>query len=333
MDHRHGQLAALTLDYHLRARADASQHRRKVARGFLFRDVDHIVSHSAIIPLSFLLIFVFHVDCHDRGPTTTICPLTDQRHYPTFAESRRTSATVQISNASSFQPVLTPLCPNRLRGSREKIGRGPMNRAVRRRERKLPLPQSLFDQLEQLLSAGFHSHSSISESSESLDSLASLQFGKEPIRPVRQCRKPKLQNQRRPDEHWFLTDEQQPVLLGIADHLLRQPDQVPQWTLAIGDTDGAAKAGGRLAERDDPLDALGIDGGKGIVVGEGGGQRTDFRVTAYDGDQVCLAVFANPGAQMNPDVCPCFLRAPQVNQFSKSFMRIFHRLSLSPPFP
>ena len=83
----------------------------------------------------------------------------------------------------------------------------------------------------------------------------------------------------------------------------------------------------------DAFDALGIDGGKGIVVGEGGGQRTDFRVTAYDRDQVCLAVLTNPGAQMDPDVRPCFLGAPQVNQLSKSFMRIFHRLSLSPPFP
>src|SRR5271157_4205753 len=46
MDHCHGQLAALTLDYHFRACADASQHRREVAGGFLFLDVDHIVSHS-----------------------------------------------------------------------------------------------------------------------------------------------------------------------------------------------------------------------------------------------------------------------------------------------
>ena len=127
--------------------------------------------------------------------------------------------------------------------------------------------------------------------------------------------------------------EQQPVLLGIANHLLRQPDQVPQWPPATGYIDGTAKAGGRRPERDDPLDALGIDGGKGIVVGKGGGQRTDFRVSAYDGDQVCLAVFANPGAQMDPDMSPRLLRAPQVNQFSKSFMRIFHRLSLFPPFP
>src|SRR5271166_5288104 len=80
MDDCHGQLAALTLDYHFRARADASQHRREVAGGFLFRDVDHIVSHSAIIPLSFLLIFVFHFDCPDREPITMICALTERRH-------------------------------------------------------------------------------------------------------------------------------------------------------------------------------------------------------------------------------------------------------------
>src|SRR5271157_2090123 len=79
MDHCHGQLADLTLDYHFRPRADASQHRREVARGFLFRDVDHIVSHSAIIPLSFLLIFVFHLDCRDREPITMICALTEHR--------------------------------------------------------------------------------------------------------------------------------------------------------------------------------------------------------------------------------------------------------------
>src|SRR5271165_1724114 len=75
MDYCHGQLAALTLDYHFRARADASQHRREVAGGFLFRDVDHIVSHSAIIPLSFLLIFGFPFDCHDREPITMSAPL------------------------------------------------------------------------------------------------------------------------------------------------------------------------------------------------------------------------------------------------------------------
>src|SRR5271157_2683088 len=82
MDHCHGQLAALTLDYHFSARADASQHRREVAGGFLFRDVDHIVSHSAIIPLSFLLIFVFHFDCPDREPITMIWALT--LHRPTL---------------------------------------------------------------------------------------------------------------------------------------------------------------------------------------------------------------------------------------------------------
>src|SRR5271157_2735059 len=82
MDHCHGQLAALTLDHHFRARADVSQHRREVAGGFLFRDVDHIVSHGAIIPLSFLLIFVFHIDCPDRESITMICALT--LHRPTL---------------------------------------------------------------------------------------------------------------------------------------------------------------------------------------------------------------------------------------------------------
>src|ERR1035438_9663058 len=212
-------------------------------------------------------------------------------------------------------------------------GRGPVNRTVRRREGQFLLSQSLLNQLEQFLPAGLHGYSSISEASERLYSLPALQFGQEPVRPFRQCRKPKMQDQRGPDEHRLLTDEEQPILLGIANHLLRQPDQVPQWTPAIGYTDGTAKAGGRRPERDDSLDAIGINSGKGIVVGKGGSQRTDFRVPAYDGDKVRLAVLTNPGAQMDPDVGPCLLRAPQVDQFSKSFMRIFHRLWLFPPFP
>ena len=50
-DHRHRQLAAL--DHDFRAGAHARQHVSKVAGGFCFRDVDHMVSHGAIIP-SFL---------------------------------------------------------------------------------------------------------------------------------------------------------------------------------------------------------------------------------------------------------------------------------------
>src|SRR5208283_342474 len=103
MDHCHGQLADLTLDYHFRPRADASQHRREVARGFLFRDVDHIVSHSAIIPLSFLLIFVFHLDCRDREPITMICALTEHKTYPSSSASRCACGTVQLSNAPRFE--------------------------------------------------------------------------------------------------------------------------------------------------------------------------------------------------------------------------------------
>src|SRR5664279_3618388 len=212
-------------------------------------------------------------------------------------------------------------------------GHGPVDRPVRRREGQLLLSQSLLDQLEQFLPACLHGHGSISEASERLDALAAPQFGQEPVRPFRECRKTEVQNQRRPDEHRFLTNEQQSILVGIANHLLRQADQVPQWTPTTGYTDGTAKAGGRRPERDDSLDAIGIDSRKGIVVGKGGDQRADFRVTAYDGDQVCLAVLTDPGAQTDPDVRPCLLRAPQVNQFSKSFMRIFHRWSLSPPFP
>src|SRR5271165_7567521 len=212
-------------------------------------------------------------------------------------------------------------------------GCGPMNCSVGRRKGQFLLPQSLLDKLEQFLPAGLHGHSLISEASESLDSLATLQFGQEPLRPFRQCRKPEVQDQRRPDEHRFVTDEQEPILLGIADHLLRQSDQVPQWTPATGYIDGTAKAGGCRPEREDPLDALGINGGKGIVVGKGGSQRADFCVTAYDRDQMGLAVVANPGAKMDAYVRPCLLRAPQVNQFSKSFMRIFHRSSLLAPFP
>ena len=98
---------------------------------------------------------------------------------------------------------------------------------------------------------------------------------------------------------------------------------MPQGTLTTGYTDGTAKARRRLPERYDPLDALGINGGERIVVGESGSQSADFCVTACDGNQVRLAVLANPGAQMDPDVRPCFLRAPQINQFSKPFMRIF----------
>src|SRR5208283_3770376 len=120
-----------------------------------------------------------------------------------------------------------------------------MDWPVGRRKGQFLLPQSLLDQLEQFLAAGLHGYSSISEASESLDSLPALQFRQKPVRPFRQCRKPEVQDQRRPDEHRFRADEQQPILLGIADHLLRQPDQVPQWTPTIGYTDGAAKAGGR----------------------------------------------------------------------------------------
>src|ERR1039457_1321942 len=98
-------------------------------------------------------------------------------------------------------------------------GRGPVNRTVRRREGKLLLPQSLLDQLEQFLPAGLHGHSAVSEASESLNSLTALQLGKEPARPFRQSGKSEVQNQRRPDEHRFVTDEQQAV--GIANHLLR----------------------------------------------------------------------------------------------------------------
>src|SRR5271165_5802306 len=103
MDHCHGQLAALTLDHHLRACADASQHRREVAGGFLFRDVDDIVSHSAMIPLSFLLIFGFHFDCHDREPITMICALTEHKTYPSSSASRCACGTVQLSNAPRFE--------------------------------------------------------------------------------------------------------------------------------------------------------------------------------------------------------------------------------------
>src|SRR5664279_5881142 len=212
-------------------------------------------------------------------------------------------------------------------------GHGPVDRPVRRREGQLLLSQSLLNQLEQFLPACLHGHGSISEASERLDALPAPQFGQEPVSPFRECRKSEVQNQRRPDEHRFLTDEQQSILVGIANHLLRQADQVPQWTPTTGYTDGTAKARGCLPQRDNPLTAIGIYGGEGIVVGEGGSQRADFRIPTYDGDQMGLAVLANPGAQMDPDVRPRLLRAPHVNQFSKSFMRIFHRLSFFPPFP
>src|SRR5271157_1818940 len=75
-------------------------------------------------------------------------------------------------------------------------GCGPVNGTVRRREGQFLLSQSLLDQLEQFLPAGLQGHSLVSEASESLDSLAALQFGQEPVRPFRQCRKPKVQNQR-----------------------------------------------------------------------------------------------------------------------------------------
>src|SRR5208283_3295663 len=118
-----------------------------------------------------------------------------------------------------------------------------VNRTVGRREGQLLLPQSLLDQLEQFLPAGLHGHSSVSKASESLDSLAALQFGQEPVRPFRQCRKPEVQNQRRPDEHRLFTDEQESILLRIADHLLRQSDQVTQWSPTTGYTDGTPQAG------------------------------------------------------------------------------------------
>ena len=53
MDHGYRQLVAL--DHEFRAGTHARQHVRKVAGGFRFRDVDHMVGHGAIIP-SFLLL-------------------------------------------------------------------------------------------------------------------------------------------------------------------------------------------------------------------------------------------------------------------------------------
>ena len=48
MDYRYRQLAAL--DHNLCTGAHTRQHISKVAGGFRFRDVDHMVSHDAIVP-------------------------------------------------------------------------------------------------------------------------------------------------------------------------------------------------------------------------------------------------------------------------------------------
>jgi hypothetical protein len=53
MDHGYRQLA--DLDHDFRAGTHARQHVSKVAHGFRFRDVDHMVGHGAITP-SFLLL-------------------------------------------------------------------------------------------------------------------------------------------------------------------------------------------------------------------------------------------------------------------------------------
>src|SRR5260370_3815386 len=53
MDYHYRQLAAF--DHNLCTGAHTRQHLSKVAGGFRFRDVDHVVSHDAIIP-SFLLV-------------------------------------------------------------------------------------------------------------------------------------------------------------------------------------------------------------------------------------------------------------------------------------
>jgi hypothetical protein len=53
MDYRYRQLAAV--DHNLCTGAHTRQHVSKVAGGFRFRDVDHMVSHDAIIP-AFLLV-------------------------------------------------------------------------------------------------------------------------------------------------------------------------------------------------------------------------------------------------------------------------------------
>jgi hypothetical protein len=53
MDHGYRQLVAL--DHEFRAGTHARQHVRKVAGGFRFRDMDHMVGHGAITP-SFLLL-------------------------------------------------------------------------------------------------------------------------------------------------------------------------------------------------------------------------------------------------------------------------------------
>jgi hypothetical protein len=57
MDHCHRQLAAF--DHDLCTRAYPRQQASEVAGGFRFRDVDHIVSHRAIIQSFFLVRFSF----------------------------------------------------------------------------------------------------------------------------------------------------------------------------------------------------------------------------------------------------------------------------------
>src|SRR5271165_4579410 len=123
-----------------------------------------------------------------------------------FASSHCSFSAGFISSSGGL--MVTRCCRSRSRGSRENARQGPMNCSVGRRKGQFLLPQSLLDKLEQFLPAGLHGHSSISEASESLDSLSALQFGQKPGRPFRQRREPEVQNQRGPDEHRLLIDEQ-----------------------------------------------------------------------------------------------------------------------------
>src|SRR5271157_774195 len=90
-----------------------------------------------------------------------------------FASSHCSFSGEFISSSGGF--TVTRCCRGRGSGSREKIGRGPVNGTVCRRKGQPLVPQSLLDQLEQFLPACFYGHSSISEASESLDSLPALQ--------------------------------------------------------------------------------------------------------------------------------------------------------------